>query len=733
MMASENQSSSNDALDGDNDCDSHEKTPTGPINPFVKLVVVPLAAIWVVGHDGTAALLRKTYKETNQLSVIVGILLAIGAGIATGYHHGFVVEGNPPWRWLAYGLGMAAATFVYAWPMLFLVLFKYTFHVSEKLRDRVNIDGRHSYGDARPVWFTGLLLGLAALASACALFWMVYHGALLVQPLQANVALSWTGALLSIAAGIVVLVLAICFIVLVFAEFWIAVLVAVVAAGLHYLFGASLNELASGAQHALRGNGPWGTWGYVTGGFVGLILGGIVFCVSSLAIHLGRLRVIALVSGVAAVGAFSVQTAGLVGAIKFAWLGPIAPGLLWIAYGTQLLLWCGFVFPGLHIIISRCGLLFVELEDLLEAVYGENPGGYREFFLQVANIAIVGVVAWHLPVWMVAGGVTSTAALYALTAMAMVLGYALLGKILDWAGSAIVSLGVAIYVGKLAYLAYVSHALWFGNYGGGIAAVAAAAASFFCANPLAYLAVRFVAEPMLSRWLRTPLLNLHRLVCDLPVILFDILEGAADKAYQKSKYAQVFLHLFNIVLLLPEYFAFRAGLRYLQFDSWLAVGVTITTMWLVYFVLGRLLQKYGTVVVGLLSSVALAIAVGAYTLSAQPYGYFVAVPVGLVAAALQFGLGFPVLFLLSEAVGVALGLEKWLLSAIERLHGSFRGVFGGIRRELEQACALVRGLTENIRAQVGQAWRDTVAYVRNLNNQIRDTVASVRSALRRNR
>ena len=328
--------------------------------------------------------------------------MSFGTGIGVGYILGWAFE-MALWKWLGGGIAMAALTFYYLWPVFYLLLCEHAFNWSEKLWSHVNVDGKSSYySDNRPpAWFSQflMLVGYAAIIVAAAGFG--WHQMFVVHDSIAN----WggIGSLLGLFASIIVGILFIALLVVIanLVSGWL-VLISIII-GVVYCTGHWESVKAIAVSFS----------GYALGAVAGLIVAGISGGIAWAMLHWGRIPLLALLSGVVLTLLGAPHTAAMIGAIN---LGPVAaiapalvdvihllpiarivPALPWLAYGLELLVYIGFIFPISHIVITHTLKRLPDIFKLWESVYQEEVGGYREFAVQIFNISLVALVCIPIP------------------------------------------------------------------------------------------------------------------------------------------------------------------------------------------------------------------------------------------------------------------------------------------------------------------------------------------------
>lgn len=688
----------NDTPDGqapageNNTTNNPNNTPTNWFEDALFWVIAGLAFIF---WEPTKGLFRGTYTKTrnygdgnvvrdpNPLNITIGILISLATGIGVGYQLGWAGEA-PFLTWALWGVGSAFATFIYGWTIAYQVAVRHAFKVSERLWSHVNIDAKEHHRYYRdesdtvrrnPAWFSQFLMFLSWALIVVAGAFAVYHVACLVQADQAT--FGWLGWIIGVLACIVLVIVAIAIIAGAASlsgkfAFFLVVVGAVVA----YFFWGPVSGLFLGLFRNLTG-GDWGAWGYVPGAVLGLLAGGIGGAIAGSILNALRIRLIAAVTGIAATYYLAGTTAAVASMIPLGSFAFLSPALAWLGHGIVLLLTVGFAFPIAHIFATHGLKRLANIFDLMDDVYGEKRGGYREFFLQVATIAATVLTFWFGPGVVSASiGLTSIFAAIGISVVAATIVYIALYKLLDLTGSWPFGVGAAVLAGFKGYGIYAAHGLWFGTFGAVAAGILAGLFTFVVAFPALYLALRFIIQGWLAAFLRDPLVNLHKRVCTLLGNLWDELFEAAEHAYgDTTPYREVFLHIANIAVAAGlTVGSFIAG-GYLGFALWLTVVISVILTAASYVLVGRLLVRKGAAPIGFLVASAAGVLAGTFVFGAQPESWewlrwILAVAGGLVGAALTFGGVFPWAYLIVRAIINVVAPEKWLRPFLVNTHNA---------------------------------------------------------------
>ncbi len=449
----------------------------------------------------------------------------------------------------------------------------------------------------------------------------------------------------------------------------------------------------------------WGWFGYLPGLFVGGIAALIVGAFAMSAMGFLNLFAVAVVSGASILYLASPWLQGFVAGYGMENPEPYVNG----SYVLGMVLWVAYIFPMAHFVIGNSFRfvidIFDHLEELLNSVYEEEKGGYREFAMQIMAIGSAVLIAYFsLSAWAMAGvGYTMTLALAGLLGFAS---YLILGSILNRVGAVAGGLAAAAGVGYYAFLTWAAYGLWFGLVGQCVAAILAAVFTFFLAFPVAYYLVRLAARPLLASWLRDPLVNTH-------AMLTEELGNAFSRTYgDKTDYRDLFLHGVNIKASLGlAYGAFLLSAA-LGFGTAMTAGTVVLTVGLSYMLVGKLLLKAGNYLVGTLVSLSVGVYAGAYVFATQPQGLVVAIPAGLVVAAAVFGIGFPLAYVLVRAVANLIRATRWLKPALEAVYNFFWNMFASLWREFVETYKAVYDSLKPFFGNFRQTWNDTWESVR---------------------
>lgn len=608
---------------GDDQGNNAEK----PLPGWLKAIALPIAAIVYLFREPAVQLKRLVYDgRTGGLWQILGIIVALAAGIGLGYQLGWQHDVSTV-KWVISSVAATLATYFYIWPAAVHVLLKRLFTVSEKLWSYVESDpGAYRRGKTKtnPVWFTHVLFFLVGAA--------IVLGA---------INLGWT-----------------------------------VLTVIH-------------AKMAM------GFFGYIVGGVAGLILGVIVGSGSFALLHSVKLPFAAALIGAGTIylARGLTQTYLPTSAFGFDFTG--------VVYAIEGALWMAYIFPLAHITISR-GFSFVWdlVDDLCKAIYNEEKGGYREFSLQVTNVGVT-YAAFQL----VAGYAPTLGfgalAVYSAASLAALVAYIIVGKVLTEIGNGIV--GFAASAGA-AYLTFGYASTYGGLVVGLLGGALAAALTGFLLFPAAYWLVRLVAKPLLSSWLRNPLVTIHK-------VLSDELLHAFDRTYSdpNKNYVSLFSQLASLTATVAAYFGAVLLAGVLELGTILTFGLVGVLVLAAYLTFGKLARRYGNGLVAALLSIGAAVFVGAHVYALPDYGtLWYAIPAGIAAIVGTVFVAFPVAYVIAKALLTGIKADVWLkaivVGAFDTVESVFSTIWQAIVENYKAIKATIDPLFTDFNRAFKQAW-----------------------------
>jgi hypothetical protein len=581
-----------------------------------------------------------------------GILASMAAGIATGY---------PLWlaeaaitTWVPLALASVVATYYYLWPALYMAIFRWAFQSSRFLWR--NVPDASVSRTNNPVWFSQLL-NVAAIAAT--VLCCLYEAWLVGTALYAW--LAWTSVLGKLVAGVISLV--------------------------------------------VGGGAAW-----ITG-----------FVIITIIIQVG-MPALAIASGAALAWWCDGALSELVKQYE------LPHGL---TYGLQALVVfvvASYVFPLAHVLISRClnfvgkyiGPLFRRLVDgfvdafgrFLDGFYNDHDSKYLNFLHQVSGIVITYVVSAYVYGWSASFGLPAAVALTAITAL---IGYLAIGSIVSQVSNMFIGI-VASLLAAVAVAFMPTLQLFDGWFLVGIQAVLTALLSGLVVIPLAYRAVKSVANPLLASWLSEPLTSVHR------SLQRELFSANSNTYSDKTGFETLFVHLVNITAAVAGYFAVNLLLATLAIGGLPALVMPIATVVFAYLFLGKLLLRYGNHLIGGIVGLAVGVFVGVEVFAHHGQNYWYAIPSFAMAAGFTAGIIFPVVYVLFRAVVNAVRGMSWLLPVVG---GAYDFLFGFVAKVWKQFLVVYKRLEasfvpvwrrlsqtwdeswENAKAAINRAWNQT--------------------------
>lgn len=611
-----------------------EKPNQDPVhlNPFLQGIIYLAVLVTMPFHESAKYFRKHVYNaKGGSAALFFGVIATLGAGIASGYCLGWGYEFSTS-VWLLGGIATALLTFFYAWPALYLIIFRKSIEWSQALWDRVPGSSDSVRKSARNGWFSEVL------------------------------------AFFGYATSVIFAI---------------------------YVFWQTLNQVHDYLE--------WGWFGYAPGLFIGAIAGIVVGAFACTAVHLFDQFLIAVATGFTLIYFSSSWTSEMITGYG---LGqPYVKG----AYAVQGVLWLAYFFPLLHIVIGsllyRLKDVFDHWEKLLDSVYNEPKGGYRELAAQLYAITAAGF-AGYFSVSLFGMLGASYILSVILAPVAGFLAYLVLGKLLNEFAAAPLGLVSALGAGFCTFQYWGASGLWFGMFGQVVSSVVVALLTAYLFFPLAYAAIRAVADPLLTSWLRQPLLSLYE---SLSKEIFHAYENTYS---DKTAYQELFLHVVNVLVAVSIGVGsfLLAGL--LGFGTVLTVLLVGSSVSLSYLLIVQLLLKVKNYLVGVLLGLAGGVFTGAFAYANQDYGLLVAIPVGLLAAAIVFGVAFPVAYVLVRAFANLVSVNSWLKPAVEGVYQFFWTRFLGIWNRFVETYKSVKAKFQPAIDSFLKTYRDTLASIK---------------------
>jgi len=647
------ESSPNDPSENQGNSPDSSSGNSGILQKMLTGVMFAVAFVAMIFIKPAQYLKRQVYEQSSTGGA--AWVLGILASMAAG-----ISTGYPLWlakasitTWVPLALAAVVATYYYLWPALYMAIFRWAFQSSRFLwRNVPNADSRSN----SPVWFSQLLnVGAIAATVLCCLYEAWVTG---------NALYAWLG--------------------------WTSVLGNLVAFAISVVVG---------------GGAAW-----ITG-----------FVVITLIVQVG-MPALAIASGAALAWWYDGALAAVVKQYE------LPNAVTYALQAAVVFVVASYIFPLAHVIISR-GLNFVgkyigpfvkrfidgffdAFGRFLDGFYNDHDVKYVNFLHQVTGIAITYGVASFVFGWAGSFGLVPAIALTAVTAL---IGYLAIGAIVSNVSNMFIGV-----VGSIAAAVAVALMPQLQLFGGwffvGIQAVLTALVFGLVAIPLAYRAVKFVANPLLASWLSEPLTSIHR---SLQRELF----SANSNTYSDSTgFETLFVHLVNITAAAASFFAVNLLLSTLAIGGWQALVMPIATVVFAYLFVGKLLLRFGNHLIGGIVGLAVGVYVGVEVFAHHGQNYWYAIPAFAVAAALTAAVGFPVVYVLFRALVNAVSGMNWILPVVGGVYNFFFGFvakvwtqFLVVYKRLEASFVPVwRRLSatwdeswENAKAAINKAWNQT--------------------------
>jgi len=615
-------------------------------NPLLKVLMYFLAFTIMPVIEAGKYLSRKAYKGWDgAIRGVLGFGLGIAGGIAASRWVGWE-NGHSLWLWLPAGILGFSAVIWYAWPLAYLIVGKPVHWVTRKYIDAVDRFGRDHLKNGA----NGFIEVVKVLKPADKLWGSV----------QAKEKDSWVTTFVEVIGALTAMAGTV-YLGWTFVSF------------MHGLLADSLGNYVAWVAAAVP------AYPIVIGaGFTLWML-----------LKYGKLAFISVAGAAAATYALAPLTSALVeshgGGLPLVVAACAAEAIIFVAY----------IFPAFYLVLAG-GLirwLVDQIKALCDTVYDEKKSDWRRFFHQAVNLAsVVRFTGLSLTLWGLLG--LSPALSIGLAAAVAMLSYILVGKLIDnSAGNVVVSVVASLHAGIYSGLAYYHAGLLFGAGGAIVVAVLTAVLSFTVAFPVVYKLLRAVGNPLLASWLAKPLTWAHDTVWRGFDKVIDQFERVYRAGYRDdSDYRKLFLHLANLGSPVAGYLGSLALAHFLGFGTVLTVATVAAGVALSYLLVGKLLVKVGTELVGSIAGIAAGVWVGALTFAAQPYGLWIAVPLGVLAAAVAYFFAFPALYVIVRFAANPL-FTFWLLPLLSGIYEFF---WKGFAFFWEQFMNVYRALRDHV-------------------------------------
>jgi len=661
--------------------DSKFKLPklgSGAKNPLARILLTIIAVVVMVPYEAAKTLCDKAYSGfAGAFRAVLGFAFGITGGIAAGHYVGWTLQA-PTVLWLLSGLaGFIAVTF-YLWPIAWLVLVNPAWRLADAIWDGIREFARKH--------FKGLTQGFINLITS-------------VFPLSGKLwgVINKTGR-----------------------DSWLD----------NVLIGVSYCTAVAGSGYLgwsiYKGLGAYlaASWGFpliaaaIAAGFVGVVVFAMASGVLAQLLKYGEVAFVAVGTGFAAVYALS----GITGTVV-AGFG-LSPVYNWAAYAVEYLVYMAYAFPLANVVLSDGFKWFIEkVKPLIEEVYDGEEKKYRQFFHGVVNLAtalsvgsltllVVGPML-ALPVW----------GAWLLASAVALLSYIIVFKVIDMdGGNIILSLLASAAAGWFSFSAYSGAGWIFGIYGAIAAGIAAAALNFLLVFPLTYILFRFLTNRLLSSWLSEPMTKAHGEVYEgfkraMKEVGHCYEYGYRDKSDAQKAYRELFLHLVNLATAVGAYFGCLTAAGALGLPTWATWVVTALGVLVSYTLVGKLILKAGTELVGVVAGLTGAVYAGSMV-HAAGVATWLSAAVGLAAFALVFFIVFPLAYVIVRVIGQPV-LTGWLKPALESVYNWFWA-------RVVQLWELYLVIYRSIRDFIKPYWQRLVATWRTVWKSVRETWDSIR-------
>lgn len=437
--------------------------------------------------------------------------------------------------------------------------------------------------------------------------------------------------------------------------------------------------------------------GYLFGGLAGLLVGvGSGFLGIAL-LNYAKLPWCAAVLGAILIYALRNYTRAYLPAQVFGF------NITTVFYALELALWVGFIYPLLHITLTKVFSKFFKwLEQTVKYIYHLPKGGYREFYVQAINIASTAVVFFLVKDFFAPSLASNTIVLYFAASAVSLFVYVVFGRILNFLDNILIG-GAVSFAG--AHYVYVSISIlqinnsdvW--SFIGGVIGFSLFELVIF---PIAFVAVKAVAEPLLSSWLREPLVSLHR-------VLSTELANSYDNTYKdkNENYIALFSQTASVAATVTAFFGARLLAEALELNLFLSTLLEIVIVVSAYLVLGKLVRYYKIALISRFSALAIAIYLGtqSYAFSSFHNIAYVIAAFGLILTLLLF---FPISYVLIKALLTSIKADVWMepvvVGAFEKVEVIFEKLWKAILINYDAIKATLDPMFENFNRAFRQSW-----------------------------
>lgn len=332
-------------------------------------------------------------------------------------------------------------------------------------------------------------------------------------------------------------------------------------------------------------------------------------------------------------------------------------------FAIEGLAFVAYVFPALYLLLTG-GLIkriADAVEKLFDTVLDEKKTNFRRLFHELVTIATVWrFTTLSLMLWALLGMSSGWSAALAIAVGALT--YVLVGAFLEvgreWSiGNSVIGFLFCAHMGGMAGYSWAQHGYLFGTWGAIVAGVVTFLALFCVAYPLSYKVARFLCDLTGASYLGVPLGFLH----DQAWKGFRWVMKKFEKVYEKGywddrketvdgNYRKAFLHVVNLLSLPVGFFAGALVWKALGLVSALTIPAGLLVAFLAYLLLGQVIIKGGTYLVGSVAAIiggsgTGALAYGAVAFEPVAQKLYVAVPVGILAWFAVFFFVFPAAYI----------------------------------------------------------------------------------------
>lgn len=374
-----------------------------------------------------------------------------------------------------------------------------------------------------------------------------------------------------------------------------------------------------------------------------------------------------------------------------------------LIYALELALWAGFIYPLLHIALTRIFTrFFVWLRETNRYVYHQPKGGYREFFLQLANIATAIAVFFFISVKFAPDLAVSTTVLYALASVGSLFVYVVFGKLLNYLDNTFLSLATSL-IGSYFVFQYV---LTLQTIHSSEWALAAGFVFFFLSMsalfPIAYVALKAVFQPLLSSWLRDPLVKLHE-------VLSKELANSYDNTYKdkNENYIALFSQTVSFVATIAAFIGSNILLtQYLGLNLILSILLEIAIVISAYLTFGKLVRRFKITLISRFFATVIAIFLGTQTYAFSSF-HHISYVIGAISFILTLWIVFPVSYVLLKTLILTFKADfllKFFVELFDRIEATFERLWIAILENYAAIKATLDPMFENFNRAFKQSW-----------------------------